>query len=146
MFFHLSSTTLFRIYMYHFQFLGLCPTEVSHSIKLNFTILTMISLIHIILLTLVVILVHVYCRDIFFDDDIFGKFNDCSKYIGAVIAYYAIIIESFLKRGNHSKIWSLLAHCHHKYRIDEVVFCKLWNPKQFNLCYFGSYKDSYKTI
>lgn len=136
--FRLSSIASYRMYLHYFQLLGLCPNVFCYSTKFNLKML-MISLIHIILLTLTVIIVYVYSRHIFFDGDIFGKFNDTLKYIGAVIAYYAILIESFLKRQTQSKIWNSLARCHHTDSLEAIDERKLWNSKEFNYCFFGSY-------
>lgn len=143
MFRRLSSINFFRMHFYYFQLLGMCPIILSHSTKLNltrdFTILKLISIIHITILTSSIVIVYTYSRKIFFDDDMFGKFNDTIKYIGVVIAYYAILLESFLKRGHQSNIWKLLARCHSTVELDVIDQCKLWNSKQFNSCFFGSY-------
>ncbi|KAG4076333.1 hypothetical protein HA402_005776 [Bradysia odoriphaga] len=84
------------------------------------------------------ILAYTYSQVIFFNDDSFGLFNDIIKFVAAVTAYYAIIIESFLKRSTQSRIWNLLAQCHQANRVDGIDQCKLWNPAQFN-CYFFGY-------
>ncbi len=137
--FLLSSTTFFRIYLTSFQLLGLCPVVFNHSKKLSSTILIGISFFHIVLLTLIVIVTYAYSSYIFFDNDSFGQFNDLIKYVMVVVAYYAIIIESYLKRETQAKIWNLLARCHQTDRLDEIDQCKLWNCKGFNSYFFGLY-------
>lgn len=137
MFFRVSSTTLFHIYLNFFQLFGLCPTVFSHSKKLNFKVLIIISAFHILFITSIVVSVYAYSRHIFFDDDIFGQFNDTIKFVVVIIAYYAIIIESFLKRETHSKIWNLLARSHQTDRLDEIDQWKLWNAKEYNRYFFG---------
>ncbi|XP_037036469.1 gustatory receptor 8a-like isoform X2 [Bradysia coprophila] len=134
----LSSATIMHSYLNYFQWLGLCPVVFSHSKQRNFRTLTVISFLHIIILSTMTILAYTYSHVIFFNDDSFGLFNDTIKFVAAVIAYYAIIIESFLKRGTQSRIWNLLAQCHQADRLDRIDQCKLWNPAQFN-CYFFGY-------
>lgn len=138
MIFGFTSTTILRSYLTYFQWLGLCPVVFNHSDKMNFTILKAASLFHITALTIMSILAYTYSHIIFFNDDIFGLFNDTIKFVAAVAAYYAIVIESFMKRDSQSKIWNLLAQCHRVNRLDEIDPCKLWNPTQFN-CYFFGY-------
>lgn len=145
-----SSTTLFRFYLKFFQLLGQCPVVFSHSKNFNSTVLTAISLLHVMALTLATILVYVYQRHIIFNDDSFGKFNDTIKCIALMIAYYAIIFESFWKREAQSKIWNHLADFYQIDRLDKLDQCKLWSGKEFS-CYFLGYcgilflSDGYRT-
>ncbi len=128
---------MFLSYLKYFQLFGLCPVIFNHSKKLNHTILMTISFVHIILLTSMATFVYQFSRQIFFDDDSFGEFNDTIKFTVVVIAYYAIVIESYLKRETQSKIWNLLAQCYQTDRLDEIDQCKLWNCKEFNSYFFG---------
>lgn len=148
MVFCVSSTTLFRCYLNLFQLLGLCPVVFSHSRKLNSSVLILISFLHISLLTLVVIFVYAFSRFIFFYDGSFGQFNDTFLYIVVTIAYYSIIIESYLKRGTQSNIWKLLARCHQTDLLDGIDHCKLWNPKEFNNYFIGlsCLKESHSNV
>lgn len=138
--YHLLSTgTLFQFYLRFFQLLGLCPVVFNHSNKFNFKILILISFVHIILLTVVVICVYTYGRYIFFNDGEFGQFNDTILYVVIIVADYAIIIESFLKRETQSRIWNLLARSHRVNRLDEIDQWKLWNVRQYNKYFCGLY-------
>lgn len=143
MLFPVSSTKVFRMYLNCFQLLGLCPVVFSHSKKLNFNVLMMISLFHIIILTSIAIFGYAYSGDIFYDNDSFGQFNDIIKFVVVIIAYYAIIIESFVKRETQSKIWYLLARSHQTDRLDEIEQWKLWNCKEFNNYFLGLYCSHY---
>lgn len=133
-----SSTTLLRLYLNYFQWLGLCPVVFGHSKKNNFKTLTVISFVHLIALTTMVTLAYTFSHVIFFNEDSFGLFNDTIKFAAAVIAYYAIIIESFLKRDTQLRIWNLLTRYHQTDRLNDFDQCKLWNAAQFN-CYFLGY-------
>lgn len=143
MFLSLSSITLFRWYLNYFRLLGTYPVTFNRSDKPDSKTLILISLLHIVLVTLVVIIVYVYSEHIFYNDDSFGQFNDALLYAVVLIAYYAIIIESYLKRETQSKIWHLIAQCHHQSeRIDDIDQWKLWNSKEFNSYFIGSYIHS----
>ncbi len=135
--FRWSSTNFFRIYLTYFQLLGLCPVVFDHSKKLSSRLLIGISFLHIVLLTLVVIVAYAYGQYIFFIDGSLGQFNDTLLYIVILVACYATILESYVKRDIQSKIWSLLTQCHHNDQLDEIDQCKLWNCKEFNSYFIG---------
>lgn len=148
MFSCLSSTSSLRFYLMYFQLLGQCPVVFNHSKQMSAKLLIAISFFHISVTTLLVIVVYVYCEYIFFMDHGFGQFNDMFLYTLILLAYYSIIIESYLKRQTQSKIWNLLAQFIQTDRLDEADNCKLWNSNEYNIYFIGSYiseKNSVRT-
>lgn len=132
-----SSAILFRFYVKCFQLLGQCPVVFKHSKKFNSKVLTAISYFHVIVTSVVVLFVYLFKDHILYNGNIFGQFNDVLLYSLVILAYYGIVIESYVKREIQSKMWNSLAqHCQSE-RLDEGDQCKLWNCKEFTVYFFG---------